>query len=136
MKRQQKKKRKRNKHCFLVDTLNDVDLSAVGPSAITKSPKSRPYGATERHGFKVSNKETMVQFLRGGDTNAMTEKNGRIKHARPSTTLQERRTNHAARRVEDRTSCQLSERPFHPAAHRQAPFSEPRVLTNKLLGRQ
>ena len=83
------KEKERNKHCFLVDTLNDVDLSAVGPSAITKSPKSRPYRATERHGFKISNKETMVQFLRGGDTNAMTEKNGRIRHARPSTTLRE-----------------------------------------------
>ena len=72
----EKKKQEKNQRLFHVDTLNNVDLSFGGPRAAnTESPKSGPYSATERHGFKVGNKETIVQCLRGGDTNATTENN-------------------------------------------------------------
>jgi hypothetical protein len=51
----------------------------------------------------------------------------------PPRTLQERRTNHAARRMEDSSSYQRAGRPCRQAAHMQAPLPERQLLTYILL---
>jgi hypothetical protein len=74
MKRRQIKKQERNKRWFVIDALNNVDLTVHRPfPSITNSPKRGPYRATERHGIKVSNNETMAETLCGIDANAMIE---------------------------------------------------------------
>ena len=67
-----------NQHRFVIDTLYNVDFSIIGPVE-AHCPKSRPYRTAKRHVVKVSNNETMVEFLHGSDTNAMIENDDSIR---------------------------------------------------------
>jgi hypothetical protein len=78
MKRRRKEKIGINQHLFVIDTLDNVDLSIIGPVG-AHGPKSRPYRTTKRHVVKVSNNETMVECLHGSDTNAMIENDDGIR---------------------------------------------------------
>jgi hypothetical protein len=66
-------KKELNQRRFVVDALDDVDLSLIGPVR-AHEPKGGPYRTTVRHVVKVGNDETVLECLHGRNTDTVIRK--------------------------------------------------------------